>query len=384
MAGLMYTAKTQEDKIPPTGENASAQEEIASMASMYKDLEKEAKSDNGFSSLTTSVGTLAPTRPKSAAPINADELVKNSEKALSGNKSLAKSKEEVSGASDGDLAKKATPDGLSAGSKAGIAGMAASGIAEIAGTVADDGDADVYSDSEKAAEIGGAALKGAAAGAAFGPIGMAAGAVIGGATGLIASNKKNKELNNRLYSEERTEAGRRSGEEINNIQSRSNNLSLSSSLLYGGDIGGANVSYARNGLKFSFSPVKLVSSEFEGKLKYMPMKKPEVKMFKKGGKIKSTENIIPNGVLHEEDNSMGDKGMPVVKCSKKESCEKMYEIEKDEMILTLEATQQAEALADGGKLEQLGNFMAYQIVDNTHSFTEKYKYLNGENETIFD
>jgi hypothetical protein len=35
-----------------------------------------------------------------------------------------------------------------------------------------------------------------------------------------------------------------------------------------------------------------------------------------GGSITATENIIPNGVLHEEFNKLGDKGMPVVKCKK--------------------------------------------------------------------
>ena len=54
-------------------------------------------------------------------------------------------------------------------------------------------------------------------------------------------------------------------------------------------------------------------------------------MLKKGGPIKEYENIIPNGVLHEEENSLGDKGMPVVKCVSN-VCTKKYEIEKEELI----------------------------------------------------
>jgi hypothetical protein len=62
------------------------------------------------------------------------------------------------------------------------------------------------------------------------------------------------------------------------------------------------------------------------------------------------ENIIPNGVLHEEFNKLGDKGMPVVKC-KNNSCEKKYEIERDEMIFTLAATKNVEKLVKSGDLK---------------------------------
>jgi len=108
---------------------------------------------------------------------------------------------------------------------------------------------------------------------------------------------------------------------------------------------------------------------------------------KKGGAIKPTENVIPNGVLHEEFNDIGDKGMPVVKCNLKDnSCQKQYEIEKDEMILTLKTTKRIENLADKKKHKELGKFVKDQILKNTHSFTDKFKDLNKyktADETIF-
>lgn len=112
-----------------------------------------------------------------------------------------------------------------------------------------------------------------------------------------------------------------------------------------------------------------------------------VPRFKKGGSIKPSENVIPNGVLHEEFNQLGDKGMPVVKCSMKgKKCEKQYEIEKDEMILTLRTTKKIEKLVKQGKLDELGKFVKDQILGNTHSFTDKFEELNSykpKDETIF-
>jgi hypothetical protein len=105
---------------------------------------------------------------------------------------------------------------------------------------------------------------------------------------------------------------------------------------------------------------------------------PSTQFLKKGGRIRPTENIIPNGVLHEENNKLGDKGMPVVKCTK-DACEKKYEIEKEELILTLDTTKTVEKLAKAADLKQLGLYVKEQLLDNTHSFTEKYGDLNNRN-----
>lgn len=84
--------------------------------------------------------------------------------------------------------------------------------------------------------------------------------------------------------------------------------------------------------------------------------------------------------MHEENNDLGDKGMPVVKCDMaKNVCEKKYEIEKEELILTLDTTKTAEELAEGGKLKELGEFLIDELLDNTHSFTDKFTELNKLN-----
>jgi hypothetical protein len=90
-------------------------------------------------------------------------------------------------------------------------------------------------------------------------------------------------------------------------------------------------------------------------------------------------------VLHEEDNKLGDKGMPVVKC-KSGTCTKKYEIEKDEMIFTLDTTKKVEELVDKKDYTTLGKFVKDQVLSNTHSFTDKFRDLNAykkQDETIY-
>ena len=71
---------------------------------------------------------------------------------------------------------------------------------------------------------------------------------------------------------------------------------------------------------------------------------------------------------------------------KNNTCSKKYEIERDELIFTLAATKKTEELAKSGNLKELGRFVKAQLLDNTHSFTDKYKELNNrgvENGTIY-
>jgi len=118
------------------------------------------------------------------------------------------------------------------------------------------------------------------------------------------------------------------------------------------------------------------------------LKPQRTKLFKRGGSIKASENIIPNGVLHEESNNLGDKGMPVILCDKDMgSCKKKYEIEKDELIFTLNSSKKIERLFKDEKFEELGNFVQKQVLGNTHSFTDKFKYLNNyetEDDALFN
>ena len=114
----------------------------------------------------------------------------------------------------------------------------------------------------------------------------------------------------------------------------------------------------------------------KGGVLYSKKKVLATPMLKKGGPIKEYENIIPNGVLHEEENSLGDKGMPVVKCVSN-VCTKKYEIEKEELIFTLDTTKKVEQLAKSKNHKALGEFVKDQLLDNTHSFSDKFSELNN-------
>ena len=39
-------------------------------------------------------------------------------------------------------------------------------------------------------------------------------------------------------------------------------------------------------------------------------------------------------------------------------------------------SKEAEKLAEGGKMGELGNFLVGQLLENTHSYTDKFKELN--------
>ena len=114
----------------------------------------------------------------------------------------------------------------------------------------------------------------------------------------------------------------------------------------------------------------------KGGVLYSKKKVLATPMLKKGGPIKEYENIIPNGVLHEEENSLGDKGMPVVKCVSN-VCTKKYEIEKEELIFTLDTTKKVEQLAKSKNHKVLGEYVKEQLLDNTHSFSDKFSELNN-------
>jgi len=136
----------------------------------------------------------------------------------------------------------------------------------------------------------------------------------------------------------------------------------------------AHMRFGRKGFKFD-NPGKVLIAEASFN-KYKPVKKvTEIPVFEKGGKITDDNNIIPNGVSHEEENAFGTKGMPVVKC-KKDSCEKVYEIESDELILTKRVTSNIEKLAKDKDFEALGELLVEEITENTHSYSANYDFIN--------
>jgi len=106
-----------------------------------------------------------------------------------------------------------------------------------------------------------------------------------------------------------------------------------------------------------------------------PVNKPA---FRDGG----TLNVIPDGVLHSQNNELGDKGIPVVMIPEHESEEfkKVAEIERDEIIFTLEVSEKleeyAEKLASGKITEEellaAGKLIVDEILNNTVDMTGKF------------
>jgi hypothetical protein len=95
-------------------------------------------------------------------------------------------------------------------------------------------------------------------------------------------------------------------------------------------------------------------------------KRKGVDMHRSGGSV----NVIAKGVLHEEKNKIGDKGIPIVT---KDGKKKFAEIEKNELVLHTDVAAEIERLTklhkanptDKDILKQLGELMKDQIVNNT-------------------
>jgi hypothetical protein len=112
----------------------------------------------------------------------------------------------------------------------------------------------------------------------------------------------------------------------------------------------------------------------------MEKKKAPIKIFKRGGKFDNPDktNVIVTGSRHHEDNGLGDKGVPVID----KTGEKVFEVEKGELILTKEATDTIESLLSKYKkvevdedkahdvLKNLGSFFKDEIKENLHNYEE--------------
>lgn len=255
----------------------------------------------------------------------------------------------------------------SAGGQAAVQGVAMIGGAIAAGM--DDGRAETYTGKEMGADIGNSMLQGAAAGAMFGPWGAAAGAVIGGATALIGAKKKKKEAKKAQFRLDNNALTQRNSMRRNEIMTNNSQTSANASNILGFDIynkpGGYGI--AKRGGIISPSTLLIVKTLYK--------RKKKGPVFKKGGKLSHGTNVIPNGVTHEEKNSLGDKGLPVVKCDEK-VCVKEYEIEKEELILALDTSEKVDKLVKEKKHKQLGTFLTAQLFNNTHSFSDKYIEFN--------
>jgi hypothetical protein len=254
--------------------------------------------------------------------------------------------------------------------KSAAGGMALAGTATgLLGSLATTGAASAIASS---VGVGGATIAaGAAAGSIVPIVGTIIGALVGVGIGVYKAKKAKKKA-----AGVQADMNRTTNAQL--MESNRQSAALRDSLLAGSAPATSSVSSntdQRNGYQ---------SRKLGGSF-YYTLKKSEyhdieilipVKKFKRGGSVKASENIIPNGVLHEEDNKLGDKGMPVVKCTK-DKCVKKYEIEKEELIFTLDTTKQVEKLVKGGDLKELGTFVKDQVLNNTHSFTDKFNDLNN-------
>ncbi len=97
--------------------------------------------------------------------------------------------------------------------------------------------------------------------------------------------------------------------------------------------------------------------------------------FRDGGSM----NVIPKGVLHAHKNNLGDKGLPVVVREEGGSLKKIAEIEREEIIFTIDVTlfleKYAKKLESGDitkdELLEVGKRLRDEVRNNTIDFTEK-------------
>ena len=267
--------------------------------------------------------------------------------------------------------------GLQAGVKSGAVSSGVGTAAGIGSAVGDIAGEALSNDGKE--ELGGAlggAAKGAAAGAVLGPWGIAGGAVIGGVAGALGGKKKRAERRKR----EKAQAFKKlRGAELQGQEARGAQRIQSASNF---DQYGNRVSVARNGIKID-TPFNLKKGNHKS---LIPLNiEPKPLKFKRGGKTDKQavkQNIIPDGPTHGRLNKTGvkgDKGLPVVS-----NGEKQYEIEKEEFILNLGATNKAEKLNDRFNLDKdnkhlvaLGKLMKYELMNNTYDYTKRFNVNRG-------
>lgn len=195
------------------------------------------------------------------------------------------------------------------------------------------------------------------------------GAISGVWKGLASKGKRRKEENkfNTNYLSQMDQS-HENADNVSRAQAATQNQGFYSNL------------YAENGGKL---PVGIgLMKKFLDEFKYEKPKEIESK--RQGGKM----NIIPSGELHEDENKHGDKGVPVVTenadcAAKGNACtlNKEAEIEREEIIFSLELTERLEQAAEQYKanpedkdlLIEIGTLLKYEILNNTQDNTELLK-----------
>jgi len=196
------------------------------------------------------------------------------------------------------------------------------------------------------ATVGKSALSGAAtgaqAGAMLGPWGAVGGAIIGGTLGLF-KGKKDAKNNNEQFNQAHSAAyGKFYGNQYANQFA---------------------AMQGKDGMKLKTAHIMSTVTPSSTLIPRM----------KQGGSI----NVIAAGKLHKENNNLGnkDKGIPVINKNGK----KIFELEKEEWILNLNATKHAEELVnnynkqgDDAILEQLGRVIHKELTTNTIDKSNKF------------
>lgn len=207
------------------------------------------------------------------------------------------------------------------------------------------------------------ALKGAGKGAAMGAtigsvipgwgtaVGAVVGGLVGGVTGLLKSQKKIKDTDKQY--KDNTQAA------YENYNQKANAAQYAALAKYGTKL--------KINEKLKSSKKNAVSwhgKTFKAKL---------------GGKLNSVGkvNIIPSGTLHKERNNLGnkDKGIPIID----EDGKKIFEVEREELILRLKTTKKVEDLVSKYQnsnnvkhLVDLGKLLSKEIMTNTHDYSGKF------------
>lgn len=260
---------------------------------------------------------------------------------------------------------RAKGDGSGAAFGAGVAGMALTGAGQLIDSFKKPGPVNTWgiesqTDQGNKSTVASSTLqsagKGVATGAAIGSIipgigtaiGAAAGGLIGGVIGLFKGRKQVKQK-----AKEYKDSTQMAYEDYNQ---KANAQQYAALAMHGAKLSIMNaISQKRNAISY------------------------KTRTFKIGGKLDKTGevNIIPSGTLHKENNNLGqkDKGLPIID----EAGKKIFEVEREELILRLKTTKEVEDLVDkykksnnGKHLVDLGKLLAKEIMTNTHDFSGKF------------
>ena len=204
--------------------------------------------------------------------------------------------------------------------------------------------------NEAESTLGGFA-SGAAAGSALGPWGALAGGLAGGLMGFFKGKKQAKK-DDKTYKDNTQMAY----EDYNQKAAAQQYAAMGKA--------GAKLSIMKNIKGAKTNAVSWHGRKFK---------------FKDGGKLDKVGevNVIPSGTLHKEKNNLGekDKGLPIID----EKGNKMFEVEREELILRLSATKDVEGRVEAYKkthnvshLIELGKFLTKEITTNTHDNSGKF------------